>query len=90
MGHEQRARRGFVKLLLGTGKVDVNSKDSYGQTPLSWASNNGHDVVVELLLDTGNVDVVDSKDSDGGTPLHRAAEKGHDSVVKLLERSQGI
>jgi len=38
-----------VKLLLDTGKVEVDSKDIYGQTPLSWAAQYGHEAVVKLL-----------------------------------------
>lgn len=42
-----------VKMLLATGdigRVDVDSKDSeHGQTPLSWAAENGHEAVVRLL-----------------------------------------
>jgi ankyrin repeat protein len=30
-----------VKLLLDMGKVDVDAKDSFGQTPLSWAAEKG-------------------------------------------------
>ena len=78
-GHET-----VVKLLLETGKVDVESKDGeYGQTPLSWAAEGGHEAVVKLLLETGNVDV-ESKDKNGQTPLTWAAEGGHEAVVKLL------
>ncbi|KAH8693478.1 ankyrin repeat-containing domain protein, partial [Phaeosphaeriaceae sp. PMI808] len=65
------------------GKVDMNSKDNNGQTPLSWAAMKGHEAVVKLLLETGKVDV-DLKDNDGCTPLSWAAEKGHEAVVKLL------
>ena len=32
-------------------KVDVDSKDSDGRTPLSWAMENSHEAVVKLLLD---------------------------------------
>ena len=39
----------LVKLLLVTGEVDVDSKDSDGRTPLSWAIENGHKRVVEQL-----------------------------------------
>jgi ankyrin repeat protein len=46
-----------VKLLLDTGKVDVDSRDFQDKTPLSWAAENGHEAVVKLLLDTGMVDV---------------------------------
>jgi len=38
-----------VKLLLATGKANVDSKDENGQTPLSWAAENGHEAVVKLL-----------------------------------------
>jgi len=31
------------------GKVEVDSKDTYGQTPLSRAAENGHEAVVKLL-----------------------------------------
>ena len=64
-------------------KVDVDSKDDYGQTPLSRAAENGHEAVAKLLLETGKVDV-DSKHKYGRTPLSWAAEKGHEAVAKLL------
>jgi ankyrin repeat protein len=43
-GHEA-----VVKLLLETGKVDIDSKDCYGQTPLWIAAENGHKAIVKLL-----------------------------------------
>ncbi|KAK4095781.1 hypothetical protein N658DRAFT_511772 [Parathielavia hyrcaniae] len=42
------------KLLLGTGKVDVDAKDKAGRTPVSWAAENGYKAVVKLLLGTGS------------------------------------
>jgi len=39
-----------VRLLLDTGKVDVNSRDNGGQTPISRAASRGHEAVVKLLL----------------------------------------
>ena len=53
-----------VRLLLATGKAEVDSKDKYGRTPLSWAAENGHLEVVRLLLATGKAKV-DSKDKYG-------------------------
>jgi ankyrin repeat protein len=38
-----------VKLLLATDRVDPDSKDSNGRTPLWWAAGNGHEAVVKLL-----------------------------------------
>ncbi|KAJ5493989.1 hypothetical protein N7463_010076 [Penicillium fimorum] len=72
-----------VSLLLETGKVDVESKDSNGRTPLSLAATYGHDTVVSLLLEAGKVDI-ESKDSTGRTPLSWAAGFGHYNVVSLL------
>ncbi|KAK4232838.1 hypothetical protein C8A03DRAFT_39511, partial [Achaetomium macrosporum] len=72
-----------VKMLLDTGKVDIDSKDDYGRTPLWWAARNGHETVVKMLLDTGKADV-DSKDNHGRTPLSWAAVNGHEAVVKML------
>ena len=80
----QRGHEAIVKLLLETGKVDVNSRGTLGQTPLSWAAERGHEAVVKLLLEIGKVDV-DSRDMSGQTPLSRAAQGGHEAVVKLLQ-----
>jgi ankyrin repeat protein len=45
--------KAVVKLLLETGKADVNSKDYNGQMLLLWAAEKGHDTVVKLLLEKG-------------------------------------
>ena len=50
---DQVSAEAMVKLLLATGKVEVNSKDKYAQTPLWRASVNGHEAVVKLLFATG-------------------------------------
>jgi hypothetical protein len=71
------------KLLLDTGKVDVDSKDNYGRTPLSWAAENGHEAIVKILLDISKVDV-NSKDKFGRTPLSFTASRGQETVMKLL------
>jgi len=69
--------------MFGHEDIDLDSKDTYGRTPLSWAAANGHEAVVKLLLLEKAVDV-DSKDDYGQTPLSWAAEGGHEAVVKLL------
>ena len=61
----------------------VDAKDNYGRTPLSRAAGSGHEAVVQLLLNTGQVEV-DAKDMAGQTPLSNAAECGHEAVVQLL------
>jgi ankyrin repeat protein len=42
-----------VVALLATGRVDANSKDTEGQTPLSKAAEGGHEAVAAVLLATG-------------------------------------
>ena len=75
---------GVVDMLLDSEETNVDSRDSYQRSSLSWAAINGHEAVVKLLLQTGKVDI-DSKDSQyQQTPLSCAAEKGHAAVVKLL------
>ncbi|KAL3459401.1 hypothetical protein BJX64DRAFT_279198 [Aspergillus heterothallicus] len=75
----------IAKVLLEQG-ANINSKDSkYGRTPLSWAAEeaNGQKEVVQLLIQTGKVDV-DAKDYNDRTPLSWAAERGQKEVVQLL------
>jgi ankyrin repeat protein len=53
-----------------------------GQTPLSWAAQNGHKAMMRLLIDKGAN--IEAKDEDGRTPLWWAARKGHEAMVRLL------
>ncbi|KAL5089141.1 hypothetical protein Trisim1_005994 [Trichoderma cf. simile WF8] len=79
-----------VGRLLATNKVDPDSKDKRaGRTALSWATENGHTEVVQLLLDTNKVNV-NSVNSDGSTPLHYASLRQHEDIVKVLLDTRGI
>ncbi|KAK6336186.1 hypothetical protein TWF696_001749 [Orbilia brochopaga] len=78
----------IVKLLLADNRVKINSKDKYGRTPLSYASENNV-AVVELLLKRDGVDP-DTKDNDGCTPLSIAAKMGNEAVVKFLLSIKGV
>ena len=78
------------RMALSIAGIDVNSKDSeYGRTALLWATREGHEAVVELLLGADGIDV-NSKDGGGRTALSRAAGNGHEAVVKLLLGADGI
>jgi ankyrin repeat protein len=53
---QRMGTKAVVKLLIETGKVDVDSKDNYhGRTPLSWAAENGHEAVVKLLKEAQQI-----------------------------------
>jgi hypothetical protein len=69
--------------LLAWDKLDINSTDKSGRTPLSWAAGRGYGAeIVELLLEKGAE--LETKDSSGRTPLSWAAERGHRETVTLL------
>lgn len=70
------------------GAYDMDVQNSYMRTPLSYAAEGGHEVVVAELLDS-NVNA-DSKDHDDQTPLSWAAGNGHEKVVRLLLGRIGV
>ncbi|KAJ6279101.1 hypothetical protein J3E71DRAFT_222032 [Bipolaris maydis] len=59
-------------------------ENEYDLTPLSWASKNGHDIVLQLLLAKDGVDPNMKDGQSNRTSLSWAAEKGHETAVKLL------
>ncbi|XP_029426562.1 ankyrin repeat domain-containing protein 29 isoform X2 [Nannospalax galili] len=79
------ARRGnlaLLKLLLNSGRVDVDCRDSHGTTLLMVASYAGHiDCVRELVLQGADINL---QREDGGTALLAASQYGHMQVVETL------
>ncbi|GKZ25828.1 hypothetical protein AbraIFM66951_002829 [Aspergillus brasiliensis] len=72
----------LIKLLETTAPMNQSPRDSLGRTPLSYAAENGHLAVVQVLLDC-NIDT--NRASTGGmTPLTYALEKKHFAVLELL------
>ncbi|KAF7556987.1 hypothetical protein G7Z17_g1065 [Cylindrodendrum hubeiense] len=76
----------LVKVLLSTGRVNLNLEDSQGWTPLRWATAHGQLKIVEMLLRAEAE--VDARDKDGWTALRWAAHRGHKIIVKLLIRHE--
>jgi ankyrin repeat protein len=72
----------YAKDLIARGAF-VDQLDKIGRTPLLIAAEKGHHEVVELLLDTGHVNI-EAKGSDHKTPLATAVEKGYVETATLL------
>jgi hypothetical protein len=56
---------GEVMVVTLKGRYDLDSKDSYGWTPLSLAAKRGHEALVKLLLEKGAE--LESKNNSGWT-----------------------
>jgi len=68
-----------------SGKYNIDSVNGVGGSPLWFACREGHVDVVQVLLDTGTVNIERGDvDDDGETPLYVAAMRGHAPVVQLL------
>ncbi|KAJ8132792.1 hypothetical protein O1611_g829 [Lasiodiplodia mahajangana] len=72
----------IAKKRLAERPEDLNFADYAGNTPLQIASLNGHEDIIQLLIDAGCN--LDCRNSDKETPLLDAVENGHLGVVKLL------
>ena len=93
LGHIGRAPRSvqeiesdrieIVRMLLGTGRVSINSITNVGETPLMLAVQGRNEDIMKLLLSTGQCDI-DAKDLKGQTALSIAKSSGTKSMIDLL------
>jgi hypothetical protein len=72
----------MITALLKAG-AEVNSRDEYGSTALSWASYRGNKDLVKLLLAQPGIKL-DETNLDGETALMVAAENGYSEIVEML------
>lgn len=76
----------MVKIFLGTGRVDVNSRNYRQESALLLAVKGGHLGVVQTLVNNGKVDA-NSTDLDGNSAIFLAADGGHFEVLRALLES---
>jgi len=78
-----------VAALIEVGCHGIDEEDFSGRTPLSWATSNGHEGVVKILLGREEVNP-DKPDRLGQTPLSYAALAGHEGAVKIPPRREEV
>ncbi|KAJ6136913.1 hypothetical protein N7497_012165 [Penicillium chrysogenum] len=62
-------------------KPNVDSRDQWGRTPLSWAAEYGSLAVVKSLLEQGAN--INASDYEGGTPLAWLIHAGNPEMVDI-------
>jgi ankyrin repeat protein len=72
----------MARALIAAG-ADVNAKDAIRDTPFLYASAEGRDEILRLILATGKADIGDTNRY-GGIALIPAAHHGYPSTVKIL------
>lgn len=66
--------------------IDINIKDSYGWTPIMWASKNGNKDLVEILLSMGADTSI--RNNDGQIPAVIAYLNNHNDIQKILSSTK--
>tara|TARA_B100001758_G_scaffold140517_1_gene121071 strand:- start:176 stop:853 length:678 start_codon:yes stop_codon:yes gene_type:complete len=62
--------------------VDIDEKNSYKMTALTWMSKEGHTKIVQILIEAGaGLDIMDYK---GRTALIWASSEGYTDIVEIL------
>jgi len=77
----------MVRFLLEQQKLDLESRSTFGTTPLQEACAQGFETIVRLLI--GNGAQVNTRDNDGLTPLHTTCSSANAypnraAIVKIL------
>lgn len=79
-----KGRASMVYTLISAG-IDVNVRDSHGNTPLILAGSQGHRDVVKMLLDNGAD--ANAKDGRGRTALRWALDRRYSRTAILLQHA---
>jgi hypothetical protein len=81
--------REAAKLIIESGKADLNAKDPEGRTPLLVALTNAENDVAQMLIDKGAD--IKAKDKNDMTALHAALRGGQAEMAKqLIEKGADV
>lgn len=93
------AQNGYIEIIKKMAdKIDVNALDAKRRNALILAARNGHESIVEFLLQVPGINI-NAQDCDNSlswpdaserTALIWAARNGHESIVELLLQVPGI
>ncbi len=72
----------IAKLLVLEHRADVNIRDKDGETPLHYATENDHILIVRLLLMSQAY--INARSKKGRTPLHAACDYCRVKIARLL------
>jgi len=72
-----------LQLLLAHPEIEHNTTVT-GETPLSMAATNGHEVAAKLLSSASKTDINLRRGADGATAFTMACDCGHDEIVRCL------
>ncbi|GLH04266.1 hypothetical protein R5R35_002258 [Gryllus longicercus] len=75
-----------VRVWLDDTEHDMNQGDDHGFSPLHWASKEGHQKIVDMLMLRGAR--INATNRGDDTPLHLAAAHGHQAIVNMLLRNR--
>lgn len=71
----------MCKMILDTGRINVNIQDEGGWTPIVWASEHKHIDVIRLLLERGADPNI--RDNEGNIALHWSAFSGSVDISQM-------
>ena len=80
----------LIRTLIRDYHADLNDKDSYGETPSTWALNNRRDEVLLVLIGEFGYDPTDIEGRNGVSLLHIAVMKDHIEMLKMLVSKFGM
>jgi ankyrin repeat domain-containing protein 50 len=81
---------GILRVLLDSGVHPDPICRSNEWTPLQYAARFGSSELVEMLLQTGKVNVNQKTGNSGATPLYLAVEMGNEETVRVLLSDKSI